>query len=336
VNTASSITSSPPNLDDVLNQMLEVLRTYFPRDPEPSLETSVSVVSVVERSLGLGNRRGQERFGGFSVVALKGGRLEAVIRFQAGANSPEAVDTAIANLHADLLAAKDNLWADHFLRVTAQETSLAELITAPNTWRKTTDYQILYEYHYQDTDSAQSLIARIPIHSDPEVRNSPQRETTTVTDEMVRWDNESPSAVLVIRELSKVGRLNILYFIPATRPSGQVTLTRTFDGAIGPPQSYPNLAEFLANVGGPEAVDRHGQVTFDSFSQFLDVFEAVEAPPIALGDWDEDNTPDNYESGVLTFDPAIWLPASTDRLEIAYQNGPFDQMAVVYLQARSG
>lgn len=329
-------TSGPPALDDVLAQMLSVLEGYFPADAGPALVTGVSVVSVAERTLGLGNRRGDEARAGFAVVALKGGRLEATVRFQALANNAGDVETAIDTLHATLLANKDPLWAAGFLRLSAEDTSPADLIAPPDTWRKTTDYKLLYEFHYQDTDEARSLIARIPIASDPEVRNSLQREMTVVTDEMVRWDDEDLPARLVVRELARVSSLNALIFVPGAVPEGRVTLRRTFDGASGPPQLYPNLAEFLANAGGSTPSERHGQVTFDPFSDFLAAFTPV-GSSIMLGDWDEDDTPDNYEPGILTFEPAIYLPGPTDHLDIVYQNGGdglFGHVAVLYLQAK--
>jgi len=127
--------SGLPPLNDVLAEMLDVLKTHFPANPALSLETRVSIVSVSEQSLGLGNRRGQAQRSGFPVVALKGGRLDAVVRFQAIANDPEVVETAIDDLHASLLAAKDALWVAGFLRVVAQDSSSAELIAGPDTWR---------------------------------------------------------------------------------------------------------------------------------------------------------------------------------------------------------
>ena len=122
----------------------------------------------------------------------------------------------------------------------AEETSPAELADT-GTWRRTADYSLLFEHRFADTDGAQSLIARIPIHTDPEQSFSPDRETTVVTDEMVRWDNESAPS-LVIRGSGTVGRLGVLDFQTAMPPSGQVTLTRTFDGATTPVSSRSTFA----------------------------------------------------------------------------------------------
>jgi hypothetical protein len=182
-----------------------------------------------------------------------------------------------------------------------------------------------------DTDGAESLIARIPIHSDPEVRDSLQRETTVVTDEMIRWDNEAAPS-LVARGRFDVGGLSVLTFIPSTAPSGTVTLTRTFDGAVGSPTVYLTLATFLAAVAGPDAPERHGQVTFASLGDFLVAFSAA-GDPVTLGDWDLDGVPDSYQPRALALEPAIQLPGVADRLEVTYQATAFDQVAVVYLRA---
>ncbi len=208
--------------------MLEALRPYLESLPAGS----VSVVSVNEKALGVGNWRGIETLGSFAIVGLKGGHLEAVVRFQFQADQPNAVDDAVNTLQARLLAGRDALWKVGLLHITAQDTTPAEFSAPLNAWRKTVAYKILYEFRYQDTDGAESLIARIPIHSDPEERDSPQRETITVTDEMVRWDNEA-APTLVVRGRWDARGLSALAFIPGTAPTRSVTLRRTFDQATG-------------------------------------------------------------------------------------------------------
>jgi hypothetical protein len=59
----------------------------------------------------------------------------------------------------------------------------------------------------------------------------------------------------------------------------------------------------------------------------------VVGDPIALGDWDNDGVPDQYQSKVLSFEPAIGLMSATDRLELAHAENSLNQVAVVYLQA---
>ncbi|NJD68945.1 MAG: hypothetical protein C3F12_08690 [Candidatus Methylomirabilota bacterium] len=318
---------SPP-LDQVVTAMLGRLDDYLPLPSLPLPVPSVSVASVRERAVGLGNHRGMETRGSFAVVELKGIRLDALARFQLWASGPTEADTAITDLNTRLMADRDNLQVQGFLRIALEATSLADLVPPPiSAWRKHADYRVLYEYPYTDTDGgAESLIARIPVGIDNEFG-----EATTVTDEMVRWDNQD-AAALVVRGRLSVGRLSALAFVSGLAPSGTVTLTRTFDGAAGAPTTHATLAAFLAAVAALNAPERHAQVTFASVSDFLAAFSAA-GDPVTLGDWDLDGAPDSYQPRTLTLEPAIRLPGAADRLEITYQGAAFDQVAVVYLRA---
>jgi hypothetical protein len=327
--------SDSPSLDQVLAAMLDVLDDYLPPPPAPPLPPpSVSVSSVTERAVGLGNRRGTETRGPFAVVELKGIRVDVLVRFQLWAAGPAQAETAITNLNAQLMADRDSLWVAGFLRLALEAAAPADFVPAVPGWRKQADYRVLYEYRYQDTDGAESLIARVPIHSDPEVPNSLQRETTVVTDEMLRWDDEAAPA-LVVRGRFSLGGIWTLAFFPGLAASEAVTLTRTFDGAGGPPTVYPTLAAFLAAVAGPGPADRHAQFTFASMGDFLAAFGPA-GGPVTLGDWDQDAVPDSYQSRTFAVAPAIQLPSAADRFEITYQGAALDQVGVVYLRVTQG
>ncbi len=322
---------SDRRLNDAVAEMRARLAGFLPPPQPPLPEPSLVVASMDERAVGLGNRRGSETRGSFSILELKGIRLDALVRFQLWAGDPVQAETAAANLHTALMTNRDSLQGLGFLRLALEASPPAELVAPVNAWRKLAEYRVLYEYRYQDTDGAESLIARIPIHSDPELRGSPQRETTVVTDEMVRWDNQDAPG-LVMRGRFSIGRLSALAFIPGPAPSGAVTLTRTFDGAFGPPTVHPTLTAFLAAVAGSNPTDLHAQVIFLSLNDFLTALGAVD-DAMTLGDWNADSTPDNYESRSLVLDPAIQLTGAGDRFEIAHQNAALNQVAVVYLRA---
>lgn len=335
----TNIASTPDQaMDQMLAALLEVLEEWPDDLPEPS----VSVTSVTERALAVGNRRGTERRGSFALVELKGGRLEAGVRFQFLADDSGVVDAAVQELHKRLLAARDELWVAGFLRFAAEETSLAEHVSTLNVWRKITDYQVLYEFHYQDTDGAESIIARIPIHSDPEERDSLQRETTLVTDEIVRWDEkrdrDHPGAPPLevagsVGSRLQVTGLAILAYLPAGWTGKQVTLARLDRRSTDAATVYPTLEEFLAAVTDQTNPDRNAQVKFISIAAFLAEFEPA-GDPIELGDWDEDGMPDVYQPGTLAFDPPIRLEKGYDLIRLGYQDSEFDRRAVVYLRAR--
>ncbi len=329
-----TMASSAPPFDKAMVAMLGVLDDYLPPPVASLPEPSVSVVSLQERSAGLGDRRGTESRGGFPVVALLGIRLDGMVRFQLWAATPSAAETAVNELAARLLTDRDSLWTNGFLRLVLKTTGPAEQVSAVNAWRKQADYQVLYEHRYQGNDGAESLIARIPIHSDPEVRNSPERETTVVTDEMVRWDNEATPA-LILRGRHALGGLSALAFVPGSAPSGAVSLTRTFDGAAGAPTTYPTIPAFLAATSGPDPLERHGRVSFASINDFLATFSA-DGDPVELGDWDTNGVVDSYEAKSLAMEPAIELKGTTDRFELVYQGNGFDQVGVVYFRMRRG
>jgi hypothetical protein len=310
----------------MLSEMLSILGGFLP-SPQPSVPgPNVSVVSVLERAVGVGNRVGNEMRGSLIVAAIKGSRLEAVVRFQIWATQPDDVNSAIQTLHENLLTAKSTLRGQGFLRLDAIATSLAEFDAALNQWSKTCDYKVLYEFQFQDTEGAESLIARIPI-----TVNGEYNESTLVTDHMARWDNQT-APILQLRGRATLTRLSALAYLPFPLPSGSVTLTRTFDSATGPPTIYPTLTDFLSAIAGSNPATRHGQISFASLSAFLDAFRS-EGTPVALGDWDSDGTPDLYQSRLLDFSPPIQLATLRDRFEIAPQNNPLNQVAVVYLQA---
>ena len=326
-----------PPLDKVVLEMLSVLASHLPPAPSPPIPPpNVSVVSLTERLVGLGNHRGIEARGPFAVVALKGGRLDARVRFQLWAATPGEVDTATDALHGRLLAVRDDLWSRGFLRVAAEETFQAEHILAQGAWRKTTNYKVLYEFRYEDTDGAESIIARIPIHSDPEVRNSMERETTVVTDEMARWDDQEAPTLEVgasVRSSVRVTGIAVLAYLPAGWTGNRVTLARLSRIATGPPTTYPTLPDFQAAVTDRTNPDRHAQVTFASMADFLAALRPA-GNPIALGDWDEDGTPDLYHPATSAFAPPIRLEMGDDLLRLTYQNSALDAKAVVYLRAQ--
>jgi hypothetical protein len=312
-----------------------ILKDYLPAD-EPFVPTPiVSIVSMTERPVGLGNYVGTELQGKFAAVQLKGVRLDVLARFQLWA-SDLAVETAANDLNTRLLADHDALWKLGFRRLALEASSQADLAPTFNAWSKQVDYRVLYEHQYIDNDDAESLIARILIDSDQEVFDSPQRETTVVTDLGARWDNLA-APHLAVYGRTRVGGLSALVFIPGLAPAGSVTITRGFDGATGLPanQDYTVLADFLAAVAGPAAPQRHARMTFASFSDFLAAF-STSSDPVTLGDWDEDGVPDGYEVKSWVIEPAISLPGVADYLEIAYQDPVLERVAVVYLRVTGG
>jgi len=323
--------SSDPLLNaKVLAAMLDVLDNYLPPNPvlnPPLPDPNLTLVSAAERSVGLGSRVGTNMRGPFTVSAVKGARLEAVVRYQLWSDDPVNVDAAIQDLVTRLLTDREVLRALGFLRLVLKSTGEGQVVPAVNNyWRESVDFEVLYEFPYVDSDDAQSLIASIPINIDDDLATA-----MTVSDEMARWDNLTAPPLLLRGPLT-IGRLSALAFIPGTAPTGKVTLTRTFDGAAGSAPVHPDLPTFLAAIADPHQPPVSGQVVFASLSDFLNAF-SPDGTPITLGDWDEDLAADDYDASALAIVPSIKLPRVQDRFEISYETAAFDQIAVVYLRA---
>ena len=313
--------------------MLDVLDNYLPPNPvvnPPLPDPNLSLVSVTERSVGLGSRVGTDTRGPFTVSAIKGTRVEAVVRYQLWSDDPANVNVTVQDLVSRLLADREVLRAAGFLRLALKNTGASEIVAAVNNhWRESVDFELLYEFPYVDADDAQSLIAKIPI-----TINDNLATAMTVSDEMARWDNLT-APPLSLRGPLTIGQLAAIAFVPAATPTGKVTITRTFDGAAGPIPIHPDLATFLAAITDAAHPAAEGQVVFASFSDFLKAFKPA-GTPIALGDWNQDLVADDYEPLALLIAPSIKLPRVTDRLEISYETPAFDQVAVVYLRATRG
>jgi hypothetical protein len=293
-----------------------------------------------------------------------------------------------------LLDDPEALRAEGFLHMALKSNGISENVFAEDAWRQNVEIEVLFEFPYVDSDGADSLIARIPIDFKGEFI-----ESTLVVDEMARWDDEFAPALQLRGPLS-IGALSALAFIPANQPTGTVNITRTFDGAAGPPTSHLTLPDFVADVSGETPANRHAEVTFGSLAQFLaalrsfkitddalagaeadgipqpvltalalegtkdkevggeDAFvsfletkigvpdtaahkvvimkHAATSTPMTMGDWDEDDIPDEYQSVQFRVTPSIRLAGVTDRLEITYQNPEFDVVAILYLRAARG
>ncbi len=326
-------------LDRAVDAMVSTLAAYLPLAGGALPDPTVSLTSLTERIVGLGNSRGSEPRGELGSVDLRGLRLDAVVRFQVWAGGPAESDAVLSALVVRLAVNIEALRAHGFLKLALDTAPPPELVSSLSAWRKHADYRVLYEFAYADTDGAAGLIARIPILIDGAFD-----ETTVVTDRLVRWDDLGAPA-LVVRGPFRVGSLAALLFLPgppASAPSGSVTLTRTFDGAVGAPAllplsppPLPALSAFIAAVGGALPTERHAQVVFPSFSAFVAAF-APAGDVLEMGDRDGDGITDVYEPLRAAFVPAIGLPDATDRLEVAYATTPFDPSAVLYLRALRG
>lgn len=296
----------------VLTAMLDALDDFLrpPVGSPPPGSTlpppGLSVVSVSERTVGIGNRRGTDFVGPFAVLSLKGVRLEAVVRFQYWAADPAGADALLTGLHGRLAAGAGVLRTAGFLQVTAAGASPAELLETA--WRVTADYRVLYEFRYQDADGAESLLSRIPIDIGNE--RAPN-VTTTVSDDMVRWDDGGAPALVVRRRRAHAFRLDalsLLAFLPAGWDGVRVVMELTPPSPAQPPRFFNTVRDFVAAfTAEPEVVVLGGNTYVAGRMQFPNPL--FSAPILLSGDAD-------------TFQVRYLAPGSR-----------FDSAAVVYLRA---
>ena len=283
--------SDPSPISKALAAMLKLLKVYvepplMAPPPPPALPASnVLLASVIERAVGLSNRVGTDLRGPFSVAALKGLRVEAVVRYEIWEHSPTDVGAAVENLITQLLSDRDVLRTQGFLKVVLKSTGPSENVFAEDAWRQSVEFDVLFEFPYVDSDGAESLIARIPIDFTGEFN-----ETTLVVDEMARWDNEAAPA-LHVRGPLRIGVLSALAFVAGTQPTGKVTITRTFDGATGAPTNHPTLASFVAAVAGESPLQNHADVTFVSPAKFLSALASFKITDDSLVGIEADGAP---------------------------------------------
>ncbi|HEU4881764.1 MAG TPA: hypothetical protein VFT45_05950 [Longimicrobium sp.] len=317
--------------------MIGRLNTFLPPDGVPPRPASMTVLEASERPVGVGNVQGNVERGPLAVLGVRGGRVQARVRYDLRADTPHDAAAAVNLLQQKVRAARlDPLlpWIHDFLVLEPDGGVPAAPMGAGEGWRQSVEFRVLFEYRYEDPEEAGSLIVRIPV----ELRGE-QHEDDTVTRELTRWDREA-APPLVLRGPRTVGRLTLLSFTGGI-PSGQVVVRRTFDGA---PPATPrgSMASFAASVLGP-AGGRNEQVTLASVQSLLNAF-AVAGADVMLARLG--NPPNLPPQGVpAAFTPrtldalrGVRLQTATDRLEIRYAAAKFPagSNAVVYLGTARG
>lgn len=287
----------------------------------PAPPSNVSVVSAAERSVGIGRFVGTPGPTEFAAEEVLGGRVEAVVRFELWGGALGTLHGDTAALQARLRNERDVLRKLGFLRLRLADTSPAEPVGTD--WRQWCLYEVLYEYEYMDADASQSLIVRILADLTGEVA-----EAMDIRGSMVRWDEEDAPR-LVVRGPAVIHALSTLAFVPGA-PGGRVRVTRTFDGAVGPPVKL-TVTEFKLHATGPAPARPHARIRLKDLAALFTA--SVAGAKVKLGDWDSDGIADLYQARRLEFTPPVELAHSGERFEVRHQFSKLNQTAVVYLRA---
>lgn len=312
-------------LDKSHASLIEALEELLPAQINGLPQPRVWLVSASEKAVGIGKRIVDETRGTLPVFALKGQRLDAVVRFQLWEATPNAVEQLTENLQNKVQAEREQLrragfiatnpkaelLTANFLSLLVENTSLPEHVQSPDSWLQATTYRVLYEFRDRDHDGAESLIARIPIEFTGEFN-----ESALVTDDLVRWDEHDASALETRRRGRRVKQVNslvIFAFLPVGFDGDPVTVT--------------------VSIGGVTQ-----EKTFASLRAFQDAFELEadnkpECPLASLGG-------NPYRAGLMKFPNAdfpepILLTKGDDVMQISYgsQSLGAGNDAVVYLRA---
>jgi len=290
--------------------------------PRPSLAMSHAEF----RLAGIGNFVGSTPHGAVVATDQQAVRVRATMRFTLWGFVAADVDDAVTTLTGNVLDKRDDLATQGFLKLSFTGSSPPEETKQPIAWRRMADYDVLYEFPYEDVGGAAGLIR--PVQS---------QETGTgagwsVLGDLGRWDDQEAST-LSIRGQAILTGLAALTFVadPLHPPTGGVTITRAFDGAP-PPTNAGTLAQFLANITAASAPARNQFVSFASPSDLLAQF-APDGAPVTMGDRNSDGIPDNYVPSRLDFPAPLTLTSVTDRFDVSYAQPKFDQIGVLYLRA---
>jgi hypothetical protein len=315
-----------PAASDVLGAMLTAFQPLLPGQVAGLPKPSLAISRAEFRNAGIGNFVGATPHGSVVSADLQAVRVKATMRFTLWGFVAFDVDDAVTSLTGNVLDQRDALMAQGFLKLSFDASSPPEETKQPIAWRRFADYDVLYEFPYEDVGGAAGLIR--PVQA---------QETATaagwkVLGDLGRWDDQE-ATTLSIRGQAVITELAALTFFanPLHPPTGSVTMTRTFDGAP-PAGDAGSLAAFLANITESSAPARNQFVSFASLADLLARFTS-DGTPIAMGDRNNDGIPDSYVPARLVFPAPLMLTSVTDRFEVSYSQTKFDQVGVLYLRA---
>ncbi|PKH00452.1 hypothetical protein [Paraglaciecola sp. MB-3u-78] len=325
-----------PALNDVMDNVISTLSGYLTASGGSLPSSTVSFLSVAKKNPAIGNRIATDTRAGYPIAAIKAGHLDANLQLQIWHTNPDTIEVEMNDLQGRILADKTLLHEQGFIKLKSDGGNMSEHISNLNAWRKTSQLNVLYEYRYQDNDDALSIIHRIPITNDLEQNNSSSQELSTVTDVIQRWDDEEAWSLNISAnstQTNKIYGLSVLAYLPGGWNGNQVILQKTNLDNPNPPNLYANLADFIEAVTDQNSPDQNARILFASVTDFVGALE-LQGSNFELGDWDEDNIPDQYQAYQTIFENPIQLNRMNDEFRVSYQAAPFDSKAVVYLRAK--
>ncbi len=310
---------SIPAVDIVprVEALLDLFRPLLPPDAQDMPPNGVALAEFQHRSLGVGGRRGLRALGPMDVAELRGGWLDGVVRFDLWGPNPTVVNEGAQQIQAGLLGAGLELRRRGLLRLRLA-ASKDEEFESPTRWRRTLDYSVLFEYRFEDSDGAASLIARIPVDDETD-HGAPSHGHTEIRDAMVHWDDAGAPALELLAQPHaapiRIRAVSIAAFLPGGGPAAQVVGTLVRAG-VTETQTFPSLTAFLAQF--TLVTDGALQLVFPPF-------------PLQPG---EVQVVREFQVGERRFDPPLVLSGAGDsfRIEFGLAAFPGGNQSQVYLQ----
>jgi hypothetical protein len=314
-----------PVPSDLLAAMMNALQPFVPAQVAGLPKPSLTFARAEFCAAGIGNCIGVSPRGSIGSVEQHAVRVQAVARYSVWGFASFDVDQTVNALTTSIFAKRSDLQAQGFLKLSFDETTHLEQTRDTTAWRRFADYDMLYEFPYEDVGDAASLI--LPIAA----KETATGESLTVTGNLGRWDDQAAPA-LSVRGQATITELAALSFFanPANPPTGTVTITRTFDGAPAPVNAG-TLPAFLTQITS-SAPARNVFVSIASVSNLLAHF-TPDTTPFGMGDRDLNGIPDSYVPTHLVLPAPLLLTSVKDRLEFSYSQPKFDRTGVVYLRA---
>jgi hypothetical protein len=349
---AAGLGASVSRLSEAVLKMLEELDAFNPPAPPvlvaetPPPKSVVSIVTVKEKPVGLGDRRGDELRMGSPVVALKGLRLESTVRFElwsshlhtttvsdggTGTIQVTGVEEAADAVWKKIFEERAKLTAAGFLELELRDISISEAVASKDfgadpKWRKNLTFDVLFEYHYKDTDDSLGIITEIRALIDDGLD-----QHLVIRGELTRWGDTAPP--LLLRGSRTIEVLSAFGTLGATGVAKTVTVRRTFDG--GTPKVYASWATFLAEVSGSPPIERAGEIVFATVGDFLDALGPPGAadPGLNVVDAGGNVTPGDFRIWELELPHPVRLREFADRFEVVFGDTTLGAADVLYLRA---
>jgi len=315
-----------PTPSDAVTALLNAFQTFVPPQGAGLPQPGLTVAKTQTRPAGIGNLIGGSTVDSIAPLERRAVRVQATARFSLWGFASFDVDQQITALNTSIFAQQSALAAKGFLKLSMESSGPPEFSNHSSAWRGLADYDVLFELPYDDVGGASSLI--LPISA----RETATASAWSIRGDLGRWD-EVGAEPLSIRGPAIFSGLAALAFFPdpANKPTGGVTISRTFDGAPAP-AAAASLADFLTQITSSPSPARNVSFSFGSVADLLAQFTPG-TTPIAMGDRNADGVPDSYASSQLNFPASLTLGALEDRFEMVYPQPKFDHAAVVYLRA---